>query len=111
MTDGRRFEAVWTVDPRAVRHASRVAAALADDYRPGLHVRDLALLADEPSDPSGDLRRLVIGDVADLLAAATWQGRVRRGRHAEVVHIVGPDRPVIQQLEVGVDAPEIPDVD
>ena len=53
----RRFEAVWTVDPRAVRHASRVAAALADDYRPGLHVRDLALLADEPSDPSGDLRR------------------------------------------------------
>ena len=26
----RRFEAMWSVDPRAVRHASRVAAALAD---------------------------------------------------------------------------------
>jgi DICT domain-containing protein/predicted DNA-binding transcriptional regulator AlpA len=53
----RRFEAVWTVDPRAVRHASRVAAALADEYRPELRTTDLALLADEPPDASADLRR------------------------------------------------------
>src|SRR5215218_338432 len=32
----RRFEAVWTVDPRVVRHASRAAAALAAENRPEL---------------------------------------------------------------------------
>ena len=53
----RRFEAVWTVDPRAVRHASRVAAALADEYRPGLRTTELPMLADEPSNASADLRR------------------------------------------------------
>ncbi len=58
----RRFEAVWTVDPRAVRHASRVAAALADAYRPGWRTMDLALLDDEPPPASPDLRR-----AADLL--------------------------------------------
>ncbi len=53
----RRFEAVWTVDPRAVRNASRVAAALADTYRPGWRDGDLALVADEPLGASADLRR------------------------------------------------------
>ncbi len=53
----RRFEALWTVDPRAVRHASRVAASLVDEYRPGLHTTELALLADDPPDASADLRR------------------------------------------------------
>jgi DICT domain-containing protein len=54
----RRFEAVWTVDPRAVRHASRVAAALAEEYRPGWRVgAELAMLDDEPSAASADLRR------------------------------------------------------
>ncbi len=54
----RRFEAVWTVDPRAVRHASRVAAALADEYRPGWRVgAELTLLDDEPAAASADLRR------------------------------------------------------
>ena len=53
----RRFEAVWTVDPRAVRSASRVAAALADEYRPGWRTSGLALLADEPPGASADLRR------------------------------------------------------
>jgi hypothetical protein len=47
---------VWTVDPRAVRHASRVAAALADDYRPGWRSDDLALLDDEPAGASDDVR-------------------------------------------------------
>jgi DICT domain-containing protein/predicted DNA-binding transcriptional regulator AlpA len=53
----RRFEAVWTVDPRVVRHASRIAAALADTYRPEWRTTELALLADEPPDASADLRR------------------------------------------------------
>ena len=53
----RRFEAVWTVDPRAVRHASRVAAALADEYRPGWRATELAMLDDEPPAASADLRR------------------------------------------------------
>ncbi|CAA9355754.1 MAG: hypothetical protein AVDCRST_MAG36-2286 [uncultured Nocardioidaceae bacterium] len=56
--DGRRrFEAVWTVDPRVVRDASRVAAALAELYRPELRTTGLALLAGEPPGASADLRR------------------------------------------------------
>jgi DICT domain-containing protein/predicted DNA-binding transcriptional regulator AlpA len=53
----RRFEVVWTVDPRAVRHASRVAAALAQEYRPELRTSELDLLAEEPPEASADLRR------------------------------------------------------
>jgi DICT domain-containing protein/predicted DNA-binding transcriptional regulator AlpA len=53
----RRFEMVWTVDPRAVRYASRVAAATADEYRPGWRTSGLALLDDEPPGASADLRR------------------------------------------------------
>ena len=53
----RRFEAVWTVDPQAVRHASRVAATLADEYRPGWRRGELAVLGDEPAAASADLRR------------------------------------------------------
>lgn len=53
----RRFEAVWTVDPRTVRHASRIAAALARAYRPELPADRLALPDDEPPEASADLRR------------------------------------------------------
>ncbi|KRF34665.1 DICT sensory domain-containing protein [Nocardioides sp. Soil805] len=53
----RRFEAVWTVDPRAVRHASRVAAALADEYRPGWRTPELDEVGVEPPGASPDLRR------------------------------------------------------
>ena len=31
----RSFEAVWSLDPRVVRDASRVCSVLADGYRPG----------------------------------------------------------------------------
>ena len=53
----RRFEAVWTVDPAVVRHAARVAAGLADEYRPGWRSGGLAGLEDEPPGASADLRR------------------------------------------------------
>jgi MerR family transcriptional regulator, light-induced transcriptional regulator len=53
----RRYEAVWTVDPRAVRQASRVATELAHEYRPELRTTELALLANEPPGSSADLRR------------------------------------------------------
>ena len=55
----RRFEAVWSVDPRVVRDASRVAASLADRYRPGWRTpgEDLEELAEDPPAASGDLRR------------------------------------------------------
>lgn len=59
----RRFEAVWTVDASAVRHASRVAAALADEYQPGWRTADLGLLDEEPTSASADLRR-----ASDLLS-------------------------------------------
>jgi DICT domain-containing protein len=53
----RRYDAVWTVDPRTVRHASRVATELAHEYRPGLSTAQLAVLTDEPPGSSADLRR------------------------------------------------------
>lgn len=53
----RRFEAVWTVDPAVVRHASRVAAGLADEYRPGWRQGELPGLDDEPPGASADLQR------------------------------------------------------
>ncbi len=53
----RLFEAIWTVDPQAVRYASRVAAGLADEYRPGWRTADLAILEEEPPSASADLRR------------------------------------------------------
>ena len=53
----RRFEVVWTIDPRAVRYASRVAATLADEYRPGWRPAELVVPDDEPPAASADLRR------------------------------------------------------
>lgn len=53
----RRFETVWTVDPRVVRDASRLAAALADEYRPGWRTTELAALDEDPPSASADLRR------------------------------------------------------
>ena len=53
----RRFEVVWTVDPRAVRYAARVATALADEYRPGWRGGAPLLPDDEPPAASRDLRR------------------------------------------------------
>ena len=59
----RCFDAVWTVDPRAVRDASRVAATLADQYGPGWRPVDLGVLDDDPPGASADLRR-----ASDLLS-------------------------------------------
>lgn len=53
----RRFEAIWTVDPATVRHASRVALALADEYRPGWRPPGLALDDGDPPAASSDLLR------------------------------------------------------
>ena len=53
----RRFELVWTVDPQAVRLASRVAAGIADEHRPGWRPAGLAVLEEEPPGASADLRR------------------------------------------------------
>jgi MerR family transcriptional regulator, light-induced transcriptional regulator len=58
----RRFETVWSADPRVVRHAARVAVALADEYRPGWRAGGTGLREDEPPGASSDLRR-----AADLL--------------------------------------------
>ncbi len=53
----RRFEAFWSVDPLVVRDASRVAAALADRYRPEWR-QDRTVLPDEDPQPgSPDLHR------------------------------------------------------
>ena len=58
----RRFDAMWSVDPVVVRDASRVAAALADAYRPAWRPGDLDVLREDPPPASPDLRR-----AADLL--------------------------------------------
>lgn len=53
----RRFEVIWSVDPRVVRHAARVAAALADEYRPDWRSQGAGPDDDEPPGASPDLRR------------------------------------------------------
>jgi len=53
----RRFEVLWTVDPRVVRDAGRVAVALADEHRPGWRTTALDLLDEDPPGASADLRR------------------------------------------------------
>jgi hypothetical protein len=56
----RTFEAVWSVDPQVVRDASRIAAALADELRPGW--RDAVDLPPQPDPPgaSEDLYRATL---------------------------------------------------
>jgi DICT domain-containing protein len=52
----RRFEVLWTLDPRPVRDAALICARLADSFRPGLDVVDR--LPAEPAPPgSPDLQR------------------------------------------------------
>jgi DICT domain-containing protein len=53
----RPFEVLWSVDPAVVRHASRVAATLAEEYRPGWSTRAFAALAEDAPPASDDLRR------------------------------------------------------
>jgi DICT domain-containing protein len=53
----RRFEVLWSVDPRVVREAARTCAGLAEAYRPGWRTRELPLLEQEPAPASADLRR------------------------------------------------------
>ena len=51
----RIFEAVWTLEPRAVRDAARACARLADRLDPA-HAREHPGLADTPTEASADLR-------------------------------------------------------
>jgi MerR family transcriptional regulator, light-induced transcriptional regulator len=54
---GRRFEAVWSVDPLVVREAARICAELADGYRPGWRLQELTVLDETPPPGSADLHR------------------------------------------------------
>jgi DICT domain-containing protein len=80
--DSRRlFEAVWTVDPLAVRHASRVAAALADEYRPGWRPDGPVVLDEDPAAASTDLRHAseLIGRMIGYVdARLSVTGQLRR---------------------------------
>jgi DICT domain-containing protein len=51
----RVFEAVWTLEPRAVRDAARACARLADRFDPGSATEHPGL-ADTPGEASADLR-------------------------------------------------------
>jgi MerR family transcriptional regulator, light-induced transcriptional regulator len=52
----RRFEALWSLDPRPVRDAARVCARLAESFSPGLGL--LSRVPAEPAPPSSaDLQR------------------------------------------------------
>jgi DICT domain-containing protein len=53
----RRFEVLWTVDPRVVRDAALICTHLAESLSPGLgHLRDV-LPTDLPPPASADLQR------------------------------------------------------
>ena len=69
----RRFEAIWTLDPRATRKASQVAARLAGRADPALGKHLEELLADRPlarDEPAPTLTALTNRVVAYLEAAA-----------------------------------------
>jgi MerR family transcriptional regulator, light-induced transcriptional regulator len=68
----RRFEALWSVDPVVVRDASRVAAALADLYRPDWRQGAPVLPDEDPAGASGDLHRAsaLFGRMVGYLDAA-----------------------------------------
>ncbi len=55
---GRLFEVVWSVDPRVVRDASLVSAALADHYRPDWRAAREVDLDEDVGDVSAELRRV-----------------------------------------------------
>jgi DICT domain-containing protein len=68
----RRFEAIWTVDPRATRHAAQVAARLAGRGDPAFGERLEELLADRPlalEEPAPALTALTNRIVSYLEAA------------------------------------------
>jgi hypothetical protein len=53
---GRRFEVLWTLEPRPVRDAAVTCARLAESFRPGLRLLDR--LPAEPTPPAcAELRR------------------------------------------------------
>jgi hypothetical protein len=55
----RRFETLWTVDPRAVRTAARLAAHHVETQLPTDRIDRLARrLSDQPTPPSPDLERV-----------------------------------------------------
>ncbi len=68
----RRFEALWSVDPVVVRDASRVAAALADLYRPDWRQGAPVLPDEDPGAGSADLHRAsaLFGRMVGYLDAA-----------------------------------------
>jgi len=69
----RRFEAIWTLDPRATRKAAQVAARLAGRADPALGKRLEEMIADRPlafDEPTPSLTALTNRMVAYLEAAA-----------------------------------------
>jgi DICT domain-containing protein len=54
---GRRFEAIWSVDPQVVRDAAVICAQLARSAHPGLGPLLDALPSEPPAPASADLRR------------------------------------------------------
>lgn len=53
----RRFETLWTVDPRAVRDAAGICAQLTHEFLPGLERPLTDMSAGAPTEASADLRR------------------------------------------------------
>jgi DICT domain-containing protein len=54
----RRFEVLWTVDPRSVRDAAQICVQLAHAFAPAT-ARSLSMPTDTPPAAGADLRRSV----------------------------------------------------
>jgi DICT domain-containing protein len=70
----RRFETVWSVEPRLVREASRIAAGLVERSDPDLLGRIVERLRETPP-PSADELRLV-GALTSRIVAYVGQGQL-----------------------------------
>ena len=72
----RRFETIWSVEPRLVREASRIAAGFVERTRPDLLGPIVDRLRDTPP-PSGEELRLV-GALTNRMVAYVGQGELSR---------------------------------
>jgi DICT domain-containing protein len=68
----RRFEALWTLSPRAVRDAATICAQLAELFSPGLHLLE-RLPSDPPPPASTDLQHAtgLLSRMVSYLEAST----------------------------------------
>jgi DICT domain-containing protein len=72
----RRFETVWSVEPRLVREAARIAAGFVERTKPELLDPIVERLRDTPPASADELR--LVGALTNRMVAYVGQGELSR---------------------------------